>query len=283
MRFAFAGIDFLAGVFEALLAEGWDPVKLFTRPCDGVYDSNDGVLERARQLSLPLQLSRIRPADLAVLGAQGCEALVVAGYPWLIHGWEGHLNYAINIHPSPLPVGRGPYPLFRAILDGYERWGVTAHALDPGFDTGAILCQEQFPLSPAETHETLLAKCQMSARRLATARGRDCPDRWRAARPQSGGSYFPRAHDGQRTLEWSQEVAVILRRIRAFGGVETIADVAGRRIFITAASGWTEPHAHNPGTVLHQHQGHLVVAARDGFVQLTDWNAKALPARSAVP
>jgi methionyl-tRNA formyltransferase len=39
MRFAFAGIDFLGDVFEALIAKGWEPVKLFSRPCDSVYDS----------------------------------------------------------------------------------------------------------------------------------------------------------------------------------------------------------------------------------------------------
>ena len=40
MRFAFAGIDFLGDVFETLLARGWEPVKLFSRPCDGIYDFN---------------------------------------------------------------------------------------------------------------------------------------------------------------------------------------------------------------------------------------------------
>src|SRR3712207_3566117 len=104
MKFAFAGIDFLSGVFEGLLAAGWTPVKLFTRPCDGVYDHNDAVVERARRLKLPIQLSRIAASDLAALGAEGCDALVVAGYPWLVRDWTGHLRYGLNVHPSPLPV-----------------------------------------------------------------------------------------------------------------------------------------------------------------------------------
>ena len=43
MRFAYAGIDFMSDVLDALLREGWTLVKLFTRPCDGVYDTNEAV------------------------------------------------------------------------------------------------------------------------------------------------------------------------------------------------------------------------------------------------
>ena len=64
MKFAFAGIDFLGGVFEALIGAGWTPVKLFTRPCDGVYDHNEVVVARARSARIPVQMSRIQQADL---------------------------------------------------------------------------------------------------------------------------------------------------------------------------------------------------------------------------
>ena len=53
MKFAFAGIDFLGGVFEGLVAAGWSPIKLFTRPCDGIYDHNEVVVGRARSLRVP--------------------------------------------------------------------------------------------------------------------------------------------------------------------------------------------------------------------------------------
>ncbi len=150
MKFAFAGIDFLGGVFEALVASGWQPIKLFTRPCDGIYDQNDAVVALARRHRVPMQLSRLRVSDIEALSAEHGRdwALVVAGYPWLITGWPGRVRYALNFHPSPLPDGRGPYPLFRAILDSYESWGVTAHVLaEDGFDTGDILAQDLFPIS----------------------------------------------------------------------------------------------------------------------------------------
>ncbi len=279
MRFAFAGIDFLGGVFEGLLEAGWTPIKLFTRPCDGVYDHNEGVVARARQLRIPIQLSRMRPADLdALQAAHGRDwALVVAGYPWLIHGWQGRAAYGLNVHPAPLPTGRGPYPLFRAIEEGYETWGVTVHVLADAFDAGDIVAQDVFAVAPSETHETLLAKCQMAGRRLAAGPiARDLPQRWRRAEPQGDGSYWPRATDADRTLDFRGGVEAILRRRRAFGSIETLARLEGGRIYVAEADGWLETHNHAPGTVVHRYRRQLVVAARDGFVQITRWSAVPL-------
>ncbi|TGE01959.1 methionyl-tRNA formyltransferase [Methylobacterium nonmethylotrophicum] len=280
MKFAFAGIDFLGGVFEALAGAGWQPIKLFTRPCDGIYDHNDAVVALARRHRVPIQLSRIRVADIEALSAEHGRdwALVVAGYPWLVTGWPGRVRYALNIHPSPLPDGRGPYPLFRAILDSYESWGVTAHVLaEEGFDTGDILAQELFRLSPEETHETLLSRCQMAAMRLARGPiARELPARWRAAEPQGDGAYWPRVSDLDRTLDFRQPVDAILRRVRAFGAIETLARVNDSRIFVLEAQGWTEAHRHVPGTVVHHYRRQIVVAARDGYVQITRWSNIAL-------
>lgn len=280
MKFAFAGIDFLGGVFEALIEANWTPLKLFTRPCDGIYDHNEVVVARARAARIPIQLSKIQQADLDALhAAHGRDwALVVAGYPWLVRGWRGRATYALNLHPSPLPTGRGPYPLFRAVLDGYETWGVTAHVLaENGFDTGDILAQEIFAIGAGESHETLLAKCQMAARRLAAGPlARDLPNRWKRAEPQGDGSYWARATDADRTLDFRQDVEAILRRVRAFGTVETIARLGDQRAYVAEAQGWQEAHSYAPGAIVHRHRRHVVVAARDGFIQILRWSPLSL-------
>lgn len=276
MKFAFAGIDFLGGVFEALAGAGWTPIKLFTRPCDGLYDHNEAVVARARTHRIPMQISRLKESDLAALAeVHGTGwSLVVAGYPWLIRGWRGHAAYGINFHPSPLPMGRGPYPLFKAIADAQAEWGVTAHVLaEDGFDTGDILAQERFALSPLESHETLLAKCQMAAQRIAAGPlARTLPDLWRGATPQGAGSYWQRVTDADRTLDFRAEVEPILRRVRAFGTIETLARVGDTRVFVAQAEGWREAHRHTPGTIVHRYRRHIVIAARDGYIQINRWS-----------
>jgi methionyl-tRNA formyltransferase len=275
MRFAFAGIDFLGGVFLTLLDQGWEPVKLFTRPCDNVYDFNDVTIARARSLKLPIQMSRIRASDLAHLATLKCDALVVAGYPWLVKDWEPHLAYAVNFHPSPLPIGRGPYPLFQAILSAAPDWGMTVHSLTPAFDMGPLVAQDRFQVSPDETHDTLLAKCQMAGRRLAALLATDLPRLWADATLQGDGTYWPRVTEAQRTIDFTRDVADVLRTVRAFGSIESLAQVDGKRLYVWHAAGWTESHRHKPGEVVHKHRRHIVIAVRDGFVQLTGWSALA--------
>ncbi len=276
MRFAYAGIDMFAGVFDTLLAAGWQPLKLFTRPCDGIVDFNDQVILQARRQKLPIQISRLSRMDIAALADRGCECLVVAGYPWLVTGWEGLLPYAFNIHPSPLPEGRGPYPLMRALLEDRREWGVTAHALADSFDTGPILAQHRFPVSPADNHDSLLARCQIGAARLAAAIAADLPGSWRNAKPQGSGSYWKRTTDAERVLEWNKGVAHVLSTIRAFGSLETIAYLDGSMVHVSAATGWIEEHGLPTGRIVHRYQRQLTVTASDGFLILARWSPISL-------
>lgn len=49
----------------------------------------------------------------------------------------------LNVHPSLLPTGRGPEPVFWTLRHGERRTGVTIHLMDEGFDTGPILAQQE--------------------------------------------------------------------------------------------------------------------------------------------
>ncbi|GGK36694.1 methionyl-tRNA formyltransferase [Salinarimonas ramus] len=278
MRFAFAGIDFLADAFHGFVAQGWEPVKLFTRPCDGVHDVNVAIVGEAARRKLPIQMSRIRAADVAALKDLGCDALVVAGYPWRIPDWTGSVAYALNFHPSPLPEGRGPYPLYRVVLDGLDSWGMSAHVLDAEFDTGPILAREIFPVSPQERHETLLARCQMATGRLARAIAADIEGAFARAEPQGEGSYFPRASDADRTLDFTRPIEALMRQVRAFGPIETMAKVGPSEIHVGEAYAIEAAHDHEPGRVVHQYRRVLTIAAKDGYVVITRWSPVSLTA-----
>ncbi|MGF2033932.1 MAG: methionyl-tRNA formyltransferase [Nostoc sp. CmiVER01] len=57
---------------------------------------------------------------------------------------------AVNLHPSLLPKYRGRAPLNWAILQGERELGLTAHFIDNGTDTGDIIEQIRFELSPTQ-------------------------------------------------------------------------------------------------------------------------------------
>ncbi len=272
MRFAIATADRYLGVFDALLRAGWEPVKLFSTALDNRTDFNQAVIARAAQLKIEVQLSPIRDRDLADLAERGCDALVVASYNWRIGNWRPHLAHAVNFHASPLPDGRGPYPAVRAILEDRRQWGVSCHRLEHDFDAGAVLAQELFPMSADESHESLDLKTQMAAIRLAQRVAGNFTELWAGARDQGRGSYWVRWTEAERTIDFSRPVADILRHARAFGLLESLASVNGITIHVRRIVGWCEAHSHSPGTLVHNNNRSLVIAAADGYVGVIEWS-----------
>ena len=137
MRIAYLGIDLLKPVLDALLREGCRVLKLFTCPVDNVTEFNTAALQTARERGIPYTRERITAADLDELAAQGCELLVCAGYYYRVPVTDAFPM--VNFHPTPLPVGRGSWPMPRLILEGAGLGGVTAHKMAADFDTGDIL------------------------------------------------------------------------------------------------------------------------------------------------
>ena len=92
------------------------------------------------------------------------EAIIVVGYGRIIPQWMLDLPPMgnINLHASLLPKYRGAAPIQWAIAKGETLTGNTTMRIDAGLDTGDILLQQELPIAPDDTSETL-------APRLATA------------------------------------------------------------------------------------------------------------------
>jgi methionyl-tRNA formyltransferase len=73
------------------------------------------------------------------------EVAVVACFPWRLPraALETPPLGILNVHPSLLPAGRGPEPVFWTLRRGERMTGVTVHRMDAGFDTGPIVAQAQ--------------------------------------------------------------------------------------------------------------------------------------------
>lgn len=272
MRFAIATIDRYLGVFETFARAGWQPLKLFTIPFGTELANQQAVIAYAEKYKAAIQLSPMTARDLQELQAQGCEALIVASYDWKIPDWSPFLKYAVNFHSAPLPEGRGPYPVVRAILENRDRWGVVCHKLTADLDAGDILDAEAFPLQPDECHESLDLKVQMAAKRLAQRMTEQMPEMWAKAKPQGEGSYWPRYTMEQRVIDFKKPVKDVLRHIRAFGASESIANLYGTWLLVKRALGWVEIHNHPPGHVAHTFNRNTIVAVPDGYVVLLEWD-----------
>jgi methionyl-tRNA formyltransferase len=272
MRFAITATDRYLGVFKALVERGWKPVKVFTTPVDGRLHRNTEVVDFANQLKIEVQLSKLTEDNLRELAAQDCEALVVASYKWRIGDWRPYLKYAVNFHPAPLPHGRGPYPTPAPVLQQAATWGVSCHKVEHEFDSGDVLKTIEFPVSRDDDHDSVDLKIQFASKRLSEDIAGRFLEYWEAATPQIGGSYYPLWTDADRTLDFTQTVEEVLRRVRAFGSIECIAQIKEVTLFVRRAVGWTESHVIPAGTVVYVNGSSLVVAVSDGYVGLTEWS-----------
>lgn len=220
MKIAYLGIDLLEPVLDALLGEGCRVLKLFTCPVDNVTEFNTVVIRTAQVRGIPYTLDRITAADLEELAAAGCELLVCAGYYYRAPVTDAFPM--VNFHPTPLPVGRGSWPMPRLILEGAAEGGVTAHKMAADFDTGDILLQERFPLDGREDHQTYMDKVYRRVPAMVRALVRDLPEVLANARPQGPGEYWPLPAEEDWTVGPEMDAARADRILRAFYGYECI-------------------------------------------------------------
>lgn len=108
---------------------------------------------------LVLQPETLHAAFRDRIASLSADVAVVVGYGRIIP--ESLLTLpehgTLNVHPSLLPLYRGPTPVQAAILDGATETGVSIIVLDALMDHGPVLAQESTPLAGTETTPMLEA------------------------------------------------------------------------------------------------------------------------------
>lgn len=274
MKIAYCGYDFFSQCLQSLLSKGEDVYRAFTFKCDNRFDFNQYLTDICQQNSIPLTDKPIGPDTLKQLQKEGCELLITAGYCYKVPDLSGTGIRGINVHPSLLPVGRGPWPLPWTILSDQQRSGVTIHKLTPEIDAGDILLQEDFPLEADENLESLSAKSQILAKAMLPQAMDNFEGLWQEAFPQTGdNSYWPRATDKDRTLDWNSNILQLDRLSRAFGKMGCYCKFDGQYWLVYRLTTWPAEHNAEPGTVVHKTNTEIIVAATDGLVSLQYFEA----------
>ncbi|MBI5092474.1 MAG: methionyl-tRNA formyltransferase [Candidatus Hydrogenedentes bacterium] len=191
----------------------------------------------------------------------------------------------INLHPSLLPLHRGPSPIQTAVLNGDEMTGVTIMRLDEGMDSGDILLQETASIAFDDTTESLSQRLAAQGAALLV-RGLDLIASGAAV-------YTPQDHaratftklyeksDGR--IDWSRSARDIHNLVRAaipwpvafckFRG-ETL------RVHRTSLIGQTGQTGSIPGAITHTDKDCLLVATGDGLLAI---HVVQAPGKRAMP
>ena len=228
LRVVFMGTpDYAIPVLSVLLDESYDVVGVYTRPDRPAGRSTRAVPSEIKRFALDRELPVFQPDSLRrdenarrEMASLSPDVVVVAAYGLFLPSEILGLPplACLNVHPSLLPLYRGPSPVSAAILGGDEIAGVTIIKLDEGMDSGPILAQRETPVGPLETTESLTTRLFDLGSELLT----EVLPGWKR------GEIRPRPQDdtqatvtglltrGDGEIDWSRPAVNIDRQVRAY-------------------------------------------------------------------
>jgi methionyl-tRNA formyltransferase len=169
-RIAFFGTpEFSATILDALIADGFAPAMVITKPDAPVGRKKvltpSPVKILAQKHHIPVRTPRkldeafVHKIDPTMVRTTipSPDLIIVAAYGKIFPKTLLALpRYGcLNVHASLLPLYRGASPIQHALLDGQTTTGITIMQMEAGLDTGPILTQRSLLIESADTTETL--------------------------------------------------------------------------------------------------------------------------------
>tara|TARA_B100000287_G_scaffold391739_1_gene403598 strand:- start:193 stop:708 length:516 start_codon:yes stop_codon:yes gene_type:complete len=113
--------------------------------------------KRADRLDIQSCYSKDEDEIIALFEAYDVDMIVMAGWMKIVSKKfvDAFPNRIINLHPSLLPKYKGLHAIEQAIKAGEETTGCTVHFVNEHLDSGAIIKQQEVPILPGDTPETL--------------------------------------------------------------------------------------------------------------------------------
>lgn len=180
------------------------------------------VVDEARRLGLPLAQPKKLGEEAFIdrLGAINPDVAVVVAYGRFIPSrlLTVPRQGFVNVHPSLLPLHRGPSPIQWAIASGDRETGVTTMLLDEGMDTGPILLQRATPITSHERAPDLERRLAALGAELLVetlaglAAGSVAPH----AQDETLATVTPKLDRKMAKIDWHLPAATLALRSRAF-------------------------------------------------------------------
>ncbi|WP_223638531.1 methionyl-tRNA formyltransferase [Corallococcus sp. EGB] len=265
----------------ALRAQGHDVVALGVpagtrglRPLDMEGWAEMGRLFEATPPSVDVLLVRERAHLTPRLAELRPDLLLCFFFPWRLPPEALALPRlgAVNVHPSLLPLYRGPCPLGWALREDAHELGLTFHRMEASFDTGPVLAQGTFPVRDEDTEEVVFEKLMLASRQLLprvverVARG-DVGE----AQVEADATFAPFFEAEYRDIDWRDSARAVHLKVRACrfagwreGKGDARARLQGRWVRVQRTRPWRGEDPHSaPGTLLARQGDELLVQCGD--------------------
>jgi methionyl-tRNA formyltransferase len=230
-------------------------------------------------------------ASLAAIGSLAADYIFVVGWSQICG--QQFLDLApqrvIGYHPSALPRMRGRAAIPWTILNAEAITAGSLFWIDGGTDTGDLLDQHYFHVSPDETAATLYAKhvealAIMLDRSLVLLAKDEAP---RRRQDEAYASWCARRVPADGRIDWSAPATEILRLIRAVGrpypGASSNVGSTPLAIWAAAPVSQAERFLASPGQVVDVSESTFVVMCGGrSAITVTEWDGEREPALHTV-
>ena len=129
-----------------------------------------GAQKRADRLGI--KSIRIASKDeddiITIFDAYNVDLIVMAGWMRIVSKkfCDAFAGQVINLHPSLLPKYKGLNAVEQALKSGDDATGATVHFVTEELDSGAIIKQQEVPILPGDTVESLQRAIQQAEHNL---------------------------------------------------------------------------------------------------------------------
>ena len=156
MRTIFFGSSgFSVPILKSIARQTICVVTKKARPKGRGYSLDDNEVKKAAEaLDIPLiEINSFKDDIVKTLPDYRPDLFVVASFGLIVPKWVLDIPAVgpINVHPSLLPLYRGPSPIQWAILSGDEMTGITLIRMNEKMDEGDVIYQEQIMIGKGKT------------------------------------------------------------------------------------------------------------------------------------
>tara|TARA_R100000458_G_scaffold55755_1_gene60010 strand:- start:521 stop:1042 length:522 start_codon:yes stop_codon:yes gene_type:complete len=124
--------------------------------------------KRADRLDINSCYSKDEDEIIALFDAYNVDLIVMAGWMRIVSKKfvDAFPGQIINLHPSLLPKYKGLHAVEQALKAGDDVTGCTVHFVTEELDSGTIIKQQEVPILPGETVESLTRAIQQAEHHL---------------------------------------------------------------------------------------------------------------------
>ena len=163
--------DFAVPILEGLI-DHYHVRAIVTQPDKKSGRDGEIVYSPVKQVALKhtiltLQPDNIKEAYQEILDLRA-DLIITCAYGQIIPSiiLESPRLGCINVHASLLPKLRGGAPIHHAIIDGYQKTGITIMYMNSKMDQGDIISQREIPIENTDTASTLHDKLMYLGKEL---------------------------------------------------------------------------------------------------------------------